>query len=92
MARLRFSEEFLESLARLDGRVEQSVWEKLALVENFPGVGSSLVEPTLRRAYGPACLKVAAAGIDVVYERGEKGADGVEVVDILGIVSQRAVR
>ncbi len=92
MARLRFSEEFLESLARLDGRVEQSVWEKLALVENFPSVGSSLVEPTLRRAYGPACLKVAAAGIDVVYERGEKGADGVEVVDILGIVSQRAVR
>lgn len=92
MARLRFSEEFLESLARLDGRVEESVWVKLAHVENFPGVGSSLVEPTLRRAYGPACLKVAAAGTDVVYERGEKGADGVEVVDILGIVSQRAVR
>lgn len=92
MARLRFSEEFLESLARLDGRVEESVWVKFALVENFPGVGSSLVEPTLRRAYGPACLKVAAAGIDVVYERGEKGADSVEVVDILGIVSQRAVR
>ena len=92
MARLRFSEEFLESLAGLDERVEESVWKKLALVQDFSGVGSSLVEPTLRHAYGPACLKVVAAGYDVLYERGEKVADGVEVVDVLGIVSQRAVR
>lgn len=92
MARLRFSEEFLESLAGLDERVEESVWKKLAPVQDFPGVGSSLVEPKLRHAYGPACLKVVAAGYDVLYERGEKDADGVEVVDVLGIVSQRAVR
>lgn len=92
MARLRFSEEFLESLAGLDERVEESVWKKLALVQDFSGVGSSLVEPTLRHAYGPACLKVVAASYDVLYERGEKDADGVEVVDVLGIVSQRAVR
>ncbi len=92
MARLRFSEEFLESLAGLDSRVEERVWEKLALVESFPGVGSSLVESSLRHAYGSTCLKVVAAGYDVLYERGEKGADSEEVVDILGIVSQRAVR
>ena len=92
VARLRFSEEFLESLAGLDSRVEERVWEKLALVESFPGVGSSLVESSLRHAYGSTCLKVVAAGYDVLYERGEKGADSEEVVDILGIVSQRAVR
>lgn len=92
MARLRFSEEFLESLAALDQRVENVVWEKLALVEVFPGVGSSLVEPSLRHAYGPTCLKVVAAGYDVLYERGRQGPDGDEVIDILGIVSQRAVR
>lgn len=62
------------------------------LVESFPGVGSSLVEPSLRHAYGSTCLKVVAAGYDVLYERGEKGKDGEEIVDILGIVSQRAVR
>ena len=92
MARLRFSEEFLESLAGLDSRVEERVWEKLALVESFPGVGSSLVESSLRHAYGSTCLKVVAAGYDVLYERGEKGNDGEEVVDVLGIVNQRAVR
>jgi hypothetical protein len=92
MARLRFSEEFLESLAGLDSRVEERVWEKLALVESFSDVGSSLVESSLRHAYGSACLKVVAAGYDMLYERGEKGADSEEVVDILGIVSQRAVR
>ena len=92
MVRLRFSEEFLESLAGLDEWVEESVWKKLALVQDFTGVGSSLVEPTLRHAYGPACLKVVAAGYDVLYECGEKGNDGEEVVDVLGIVNQRAVR
>lgn len=92
VARLRFSEELLESLAGLDKRVEESVWKKLALVQGFPGVGSSLVEPSLRHAYGSACLKVVAAGYDVLYERGEKGNDGEEVVDVLGIVNQRAVR
>lgn len=92
VARLRFSEEFLESVAGLDGRAEDAVWEKLALVGAFPGVGSSLVGPTLRHAYGPTCLKVAAAGYDVLYERGARDADGEEVVCVLGVVGQRTVR
>ena len=92
MARLRFSEEFLESLAGLDKRVEESVWKKLALVQDFSEVGSSLVEPSLRHAYGSTCLKVVAAGYDVLYERGEKGNDGEGAIDVLGIVNQRAVR
>lgn len=92
MARLRFSEEFLDSIAGLDERVEEAVWAKLVLVEGFPGVGSSLVEPSLRHAYGPSCLKIMVAGYDVLYERGPKDKDGEEIVDVLGIVSQRAVR
>lgn len=92
MARLRFSEEFLDSLVELDGRVEETLWKRLALVGSFPGAGSSLVEPSPRHAYGPGCLEVSAMGLDVLYERGAKGADGEEVVDVLGIVSQRAVR
>lgn len=91
-ARLRFSREFLQTLAGLDERVEDGVWEKLALVEAFPGVGSALVEPSLRHAFGPSCLKVVAAGFDILYERSEPDADGIETVDVLGIVSQRAVR
>ena len=83
MARLRFSEEFIEPLAGLDKRVEESVWKKLALVQDFSEVGSSLVEPSLRHAYGSACLKVVAAGYDMLYERGEKGNDGEEAIDVL---------
>lgn len=92
MARLRFSEEFLDSLVELDGRAEDAVWKRLALVGSFPGVGSSLVEPSLRHAYGPSRLKVAAAGYDVLYERGARDADGEEVVCVLGVVGQRTVR
>jgi hypothetical protein len=92
VARLRFSEEFLDSLVELDGRVEEAVWKRHALVGSLPGEGSSLVEPSLRHAYGPTCLKVATAGYDVLYERGARDADGEEVVCVLGVVGQRTVR
>lgn len=92
MTRLRFSEEFLTSLAGLDSRVVDTVWKKIELVESFPGVGSSLVEPSLRHAYGSRCLKVVALGYDILYERRPGRHDDEEVVDILGIVPGRAVR
>ncbi len=41
---------------------------------------------------GALGLKVVAAGYDMLYERGEKGNDGEEAIDVLGIVNQRAVR
>lgn len=92
MARLRFSDEFLTSLSELDGRVEEAAWEKLSLVESFPGVGSALVEPSLRHAYGPGCLKVVAWGYDILYERRGNPSGPQELVDVLGIVGQRRVR
>ena len=54
----------------------------------FPGVGSALVEPSLRRAYGGTCLKLLVPGYEVLYERD----DPQDAVDFLGVVPQRKVR
>lgn len=91
MARMAYSGPFLDELAALPARDEGEVWAKLALVESFPGVGSSLVGPSLARAFGPGCLKISAAGLDIVYERcGGEGDD--ELVRVHGVVAQRRVR
>lgn len=90
MARMVYAAPFLQDLAQLDERREALVWEKLSLIEAFPGVGSSLVEPSLMRAFGEAILKVSATGYDVLYER--HGDTGNETVHVLGLIPQRAVR
>lgn len=93
MARLLLADSFLDDLAALDERVEDAVWAQLELVQAFPGVGSSLVEPMLVHAFGKRCLKVAARGYDVLYERAGACMDNEEeTVYVLGIVSQRKVR
>lgn len=90
MARMIYALPFLQDLSALDERREALVWEKLGLVEAFPGVGSSLVEPSLARTFGGAVLKVSAAGYDILYER--SGGPDNETVHVLGLVPQRAVR
>ncbi len=62
--------------------------EKVGLVSSFLRVGSVLVEPSLRAAFGPDCLKVNAAGYDVLYDYDRQS----DVVCFLGLVYQRAVR
>lgn len=88
MARAVFTEPFLDGVSLLPGYAEEVVWEKVGLVASFPGVGSSLVEPTLRSAFGPDCLKVNAAGYDVLFDY-DRQADSA---CFLGVVHQRAVR
>lgn len=88
MAREVFTNSFLDDAANLSERVESAVWEKVGLVSSFPGVGSALVEPSLRAAFGPDCLKVNAAGYDVPYDYDRLS----DAVCFLGIVHQRAVR
>ena len=85
VTRMRFSGPFLDELAEL--------------VESFPGVGSSLLEPLLVRAFGRGCLKVSAVGYDVIYERSGEGdeddrgnGEGDETVSVLGIIKQRRIR
>ena len=90
MAKMIYARPILQGLSALDERREALAWEKIGLVEAFPGVGSPLVEPSLAKTFGDAILKVSAAGYDILYEcSGE--SDG-ETVRVLGLVPQRAVQ
>ena len=88
MAKMTFTSVFLDEVAELPAYAEEAVWDKASLVAAFPGVGSSLVEPSLRAAFGPDCLKVNAAGYDVLFDYDRQN----ETVAFLGVVNQRAVR
>ena len=88
MSRAIFAEPFLDDASLLPGYAEDAVWEKVGLVLSFAGVGSALVEPSLRVAFGPNCLKVNAAGYDVLYDCDCQA----DAVCFLGAVHQRAVR
>lgn len=63
VAKLLFTAPILDDLAQLDERVEAEVWRKLELVQNVPGVGTSLVDPQLIRSYGTSCLKIAVLAL-----------------------------
>lgn len=87
MAKLLIADSFLDSLAELDEPTEQAVWSKLELVSAVPGCGSSLASDSLRRTYGPACLKVAVKTYVVLYDYDEHADE----VYVFGIVPQRRV-
>ena len=88
MSRAIFAEPFLDDASLLPGYAEDAVGEKVGLVLSFAGVGSALVEPSLRVTFGPNCLKVNAAGYDVLYDCDCQA----DAVCFLGAVHQRAVR
>lgn len=93
MTRMILTRPFLEDLARLSVQTEEAIWEKLKLVEAFPGVGSSISNRMLQRAFGASCLKVTVNGYDIIYERKTRPDDTQEnLVIVLGIIAQRTVR
>lgn len=88
MARGIYTGPFIEDVAGLPAQVASEIQAKCLAAEEFPGVGSALVEPSLRRAYGGTCLKLLIAGYEVLYEC----IDPEGVVIFLGVVPQRRVR
>lgn len=88
MARLLLANTFLEELSFVPQPVEDAVWVSLATIQSFPGVGSALLEPILRRSFGPGCLKVAVCGFDLLYRR----LDETDEVLVLGLIHQKQVR
>ena len=52
------------------------------------GVGSALLEPILKRLFGPGCLKVAVCGFDPLYRR----LNETDEVLALGLIHQKQVR
>ena len=78
---------FLDDMVDVPESVETRVWEKHALVESMPGVGSSLLSSTLLRRYGDDCLKLLVDPYEIVYRWG-----GGEDVDVLALVRQRKAK
>jgi hypothetical protein len=83
-----YAASFLDDVALLPVEAEEGVWTVLELVESVPGCGSALLAPSLVRRFGLNCLKVAAAGFDILYRR----VDERDEIQVLGIVHQKAVR
>ena len=88
MSRMVYAESFLRDLSLLDEESEAAVWDKLGLVEEHPGIGSSLARPTLSRRFGSRILKVRAGQYLILYQR----VDELDETRVLGLVHQRSVR
>ena len=88
MAKVLLTKAFLEELSFAPQPVEDAVWASLSTIEKFPGVGSALLEPFLKRVYGPDCLKVAVCGFDLLYRR----MDETDEILALGLIHQKRVR
>ena len=88
VARALYTGPFIDDLAALPEYAIDAVRVRCEAVAEFPGVGSTLIEPSLIRAYGSSCFKAVACGYDVLYER----LDDQGAVVFLGIVPQRKVR
>lgn len=84
MARLRVYTDFLRKRNLLSSpRLRTHVDEMLRTIELMPGVGSSLVEPSLRARYGDDMLKALVSPYLIVYEY-DRAKDIVLVYDLIG--------
>lgn len=84
MARLRVYTDFLRKRNRLSSpRLRAHVDEMLRTIELMPGVGSSLVEPSLKARYGEDILKALVSPYLIVYEY-DRTEDIVLVYDLIG--------
>jgi hypothetical protein len=88
VARGIYTGPFIDDVAGLPESIAEEVRVKCESAENFPGVGSSLIEPSLRHTYGNTCLKLLVPGYEVLYER----VDAEDVIVFLGVIPQRTLR
>lgn len=88
VARALYTGPFIDDLVGLPEYAFGAVRARCEVAAEFPGIGSSLLEPSLVRVYGASCLKLVACGYDILYER----LDDRDSVVFLGIVPQRRAR
>lgn len=71
MARLRVYTEFLRKRNSISSqRLRDHIDAMLHTIELMPGVGSSLVKPSLKLQYGESILKALVSPYLIVYEYG----------------------
>lgn len=89
MARLLFSEQFLDDAATIfSPRVSARLHRVLQMIEQFPESGSSRVPASIERQFGPDVRKCAMNPFDLVY-RYDRESD---TVYLYGLINQRAAR
>ena len=87
MARLRYSELFLENASTIqshDKRVE--IRHRVELLQTFPEMGSQDVSRFIKNSFGKHVRKLTIKPFVVVYEYKEK----TDEVWMLGLIHQRA--
>lgn len=86
MARMVYSEEFLDSVACIwSGAVKQHLARALQAIEAFPEIGSVDVPPSVRERYGEEVRKFVIAPFDLIYEY-DREADTVLVYGLVPFV------
>lgn len=83
MARLKVYTEFLRKRNDLtSSRLRSHIDAMLRTIELMPGVGSSIVEPSLKHRYGENILKALVSPYIIIYEF-NRVEDTVYVFDLI---------
>ena len=83
MARLVVYDGFIEQRAAVESeRLGQNIDDMLRTIEGMPGVGSSLVRPSVRHSFGQNVLKAVVSPYVIVYEY-DQDSDTAYVHDLL---------
>lgn len=82
MARLLFSDSFVDDLAQVQSqRVYRRIISLVSYLENMPEMGSPDIPEAARKRYGNGARKLVASPFDVLYvydaERDEVHVDGL---------------
>ena len=69
MARLVVFDEFIEELGRVRSeRIAQNIEGMLLTIEQMPGVGSSILTPSVVREFGSNVRKAVVSPYEIIYE------------------------
>ena len=88
MARLLFSDSFVEDLSRVQSqRVYRRIVSLVSYLESMPEMGSPDIPAAARRRYGNGARKLVASPFDVLYVYDAEHDE----VHVDGLVHQRAL-
>ncbi len=89
MARMVYSPRFASELSYVTSpRVEERIYRALAIIEDFPLIGSHTIPKSIRVEFGGGVLKMVVDPFDIFYEYFEEQ----DAVYVYTLVLQRQAR